>query len=317
MTTTLKTKDVQTALAALGYYDGAINGDAMNANYRDDLKQFQKDYGLTADGLYGLASEGKLLPLWTKFVTAQKKLPPIEHLLRWHCTSYYIGNVRDWSSTMPKVPMMDNKGRVIAQVPWRAFSEAALEGTTMLVDGRLANVASNPSNVPCDAKMFAPVFNFAKQQGWLPEKAGYAGIVVDKAQTKAVSARAFEVVQPGKTGYPISHGIDMDPFRTLAADIGAKNIKRHDPKFKGKGGVVPIGTKVFILEYFGKLLPDGTTHDGWFTVCDTGGGIFGAHFDTFTGTRSLRDRGPSTPDRAHIWYQGCDNKLGWNYTYGL
>ncbi|MBF0478467.1 MAG: peptidoglycan-binding protein [Candidatus Omnitrophica bacterium] len=45
-------KDVQRALKAAGYYDGAIDG-KLGKSTRKAIKSFQKDYGLTADGVIG------------------------------------------------------------------------------------------------------------------------------------------------------------------------------------------------------------------------------------------------------------------------
>lgn len=63
-------------------------------------------------------------------------------------------------------------------------------------------------------------------------------------------------------------------------------------------------------------MSDGTAHDGWWMANDTGGGIFGAHFDLFVGTTTMAKLNP-VPNRAHVWFDGCENKLGDNYSYGL
>ena len=63
-------------------------------------------------------------------------------------------------------------------------------------------------------------------------------------------------------------------------------------------------------------LPDGTTHDGWFIVNDTGGGIFGAHFDVFVGTRALRKQ-VKLPEFSQVWFAGIEQRIPPGYTYGL
>lgn len=320
MPTKLTIKDVQAALIALGYYDGKIDGDALGANFKDDLKRFQGDYGLTPDGSYGPKSEAVLLPLWESL---KKCGFSGKRLNRWTLTYYWIASESKWPS-LNKVPLTDNKGKVIAQVPSRFFSDVSLQGSGVLKDGRLVNVASNPDYVKCDPAVFQPVFDHAKKNGWIPDKPGYAGIRTDG--TKATHARAFRVVpdkDKGVEGYGMVAGRSHRAFKTLATDVGAANISRHDPKFKGKGGVCPRGSKVFILEFVGQKMPDGTIHDGWFEAVDTGGGIFGAHYDVFSGYQGLvKEAGIKIPHRAHIWFvtpdgQTSEERLPVDYTYGL
>lgn len=313
----LTIRDVQKALRQLGYFDGPIDGDAVGPNFRDDLKRFQADYRLTVDGWYGPESEKALLPLVQKLASASLSKAEFRHLCRWRLTYYYIADQSRFKKDVDLVPVRNPKGTVLAEVEAAFFSQMALEGTGRLRDGRLLNVAHDPSYLPCDPRTFAPCFAIAKRNGWIPDKAGYAGIQCDKAGTKAVAARCFELKPVSPNGWPRERlGIPLDPWRTIATDIGAKTIARHDPKYKGKGGVVPPGTKVFILESVGWKLPDGSTHDGWWTANDTGGGIFGAHFDLFVGTPALAALN-RVPDRGHVWFLRCEAKLGMNYTYGL
>src|SRR3990172_4680373 len=106
--TTLTTVDVQEALTKLGYYDGPADGDEMDENYRSDLKRFQSDYGLTADGWYGAKSEAKLLPLITKLhdVMEEDALFPVsfKHLCRWTLTHYYISDQKLFANKGNLVP---------------------------------------------------------------------------------------------------------------------------------------------------------------------------------------------------------------------
>lgn len=310
MATQLNTRQVKAALTKLGYYDGTVNDDYLDANYRDDLKRFQVDYRRVcgdADGWYGAKTERALLPL----VEQLKKAPRAMHQMRrWQLTYYYVG-----AATRGSIPLTDVKGRALAKVSPRSFVEAALEGTTRLPDGRMANVA-HPAYSPCDSEVFGAVYDIAKRNGWVPKKPGYAGIVLSPDKRRAIKARNFYIKKVSSNGWPAERlGIPLDPWRTLASDTG--RLARHDPKYWKKGGVVPSGTKVFILEFVGVPLPDGTIHDGWFVCNDTGGGIFGAHFDVFTGTRAMQKKGPKIPHRAHIWFEGIEKKLNMNYHYGL
>lgn len=310
--TALTIEQVQAALAKLGYFDGAVDGDYHGENFRDDLRRFQRDYPATgtADGVYGDKTEAVLLPLAAKL---EKAPPGFTQCRRWHLTYYYIGDVKAWGGTRGGlVPMKTPGGVVLEQVPPGAFAEAALEGTTKLSNGQLATVAQ-PAYGPADPVVFKPVLDIALRNDWVPEKTGYAGITV--ADGRVTGARNFELKAPGPGGWPVeARKIECNPFRTLAADNG--KLPRHDPRFKGKGGVVPAGTAVWILEFVGMKLPDGTVHDGWFTVNDTGGGIFGAHFDVFTGTRTLA-KAFRIPDRAHVWFTGVEDRLSMGYAYGL
>jgi 3D (Asp-Asp-Asp) domain-containing protein len=302
--------DVQTALTKLGYYDGPINADAMETVFRDDLKVFQRDYGLTSDGWYGPKTEQALLPLAEKLKQAPQEL---HQARRWTLTSYYIADQRLYRGAKT-IPVRDPEGHVLTTVEPAFFSKIALEGTGRLRDGRLLNVATDPSYLPCDPETLDPCFQFAKRNGWIPNKPGYAGILVDKEGTKAVQARCFRFKAVAANGWPTERlGIPLDPWRTLATDTGT--LPRHDPGYKGTGGVVPSRTKVFIVEAVGWKLPDGSIHDGWFTANDTGGGIFGPHFDVFVGNPQLAQLNV-LPHRAHIWFDGIETKLPMMYNYG-
>lgn len=316
----LSIKEVKDGLRMLGYYDGKITADPMDQNFRDDLRIFQRDLHIDIDGWYGEESEGKLLPLVRKLTH-----PPGDkfyEMRRWFLTCYYYANEADFPRRN-MVPVVNPKGKKLAEVPARFFASLALEGTGKLRDGRILNVASNPTTRKCDPFVFAPVFNIAKRADWIPrkradgtwtdDKSGWAGIRTDGKQ--ATHSRTFYEKKPGPGGWTKERkGIELEPFRTLATDTG--NMRRHDPKFKRKGGVVPPGTRVYILEYDGLELPDGTVHDGWFVANDTGGGIYGAHFDVFVGYRKWCT-GKFVPHRAHIWFEGIEDKLGMNYDYGL
>jgi hypothetical protein len=307
--------DVQAALKKLGYFDGEVDGDYQGANFRDDLRRFQRDYPAAgaADGWYGPKTNAVLEPILGEL--RQRAPAAVQSMRRWHMTHYYVGDVRPHGQG--NVPLYNDKGEVLERVAARAFVEASLEGSSRLRDGRLINVAGwRPAGA--DRPMYDPVLSIARQNGWLPQKPGYAGLRVGDG--KVTEVRTFAVKKPGPKGWPIcAKNIECDPYRTVAADNGI--LPRHDPAWKGKGGVVPAGTRVFILELAGVKLPDNTTHDGWVTVNDTGGGIFGAHFDIFTGTRVIAQSqaGKRVPvyGRAHIWFEGIEGRLPFDYAYGL
>lgn len=304
-------EEIQKGLLALGY-SVTVDGDLHSSEFKADLKNFQQDCRLTQDGIWGNQSEGKLkelLGLLAQYGPTQSFF----RCQRWHNTYYYVTQESDYKQ-VNKVPVVQPDGTLLAHVPAYFFASMALEGTGKLVDGTILNVATNPSYRSCDPNVFKPVFDLAKKNGWIPNKPGYAGIMTDGV--KATHSRCFHKVKTGPGGYPYEReGIELSPFHTLAADIG--KLSKHEPKFKGKGGVVPPGTKVFILEFAGKDLPDGTVHDGWFVVNDTGGGIYGCHFDVFTGSVDWAKEFKPWPSRAHIWFEGVEKKLDINYNYGL
>lgn len=309
----LSIPDVQVLLTKLGYFDGEVDGDPLGTNFRDDLRRFQRDYPSTggADGWYGPKTDAVLRPMGE---TLRQRAPAeIRSCRRWQLTHYYVSSVRAFGAG--PVPIFDREGPVLAHVAPQAFVDASLEGSSVLADGRLINVSGFMEVTPVQSVLYQPVLAIAKRNGWVPTKPGYAGIMVSKDQKVVTKVMTFTVRKPGLKGWPVcAKGIECDPFRTVAADNG--RMQRHDPRWKGKGGVVPAGTKVFILELVGVRLPDGTTHDGWVTVNDTGGAIKGAHFDVFTGVRALAKQ-VRIPALAHIWFEGIEERLPFDYAYGL
>jgi len=315
-------REVQKGLKALGYYSGDIDEDLSGEDFRESLKRFQVRTGIAKDGLYGRQTEAKLKPLLGTLVSYGPSTGLV-HLNPWFLTYYYAANEKDYPGTK-SIPVLSPRGEVLARVTPAMFAAMALEGTGKMDDGRLLNVATNPSYLPVDSKTFQPLYDIANRNGWIPNKPGYAGVGLSADHSRVVRARTFSRKDPGPKGYGVLRGVPLDPYQTLAADIGV--LKRHDSRFKGKGGVCPPLTRVFILEFAGKKMPateehpDGWVHDGWFTVNDTGGGIFGAHFDVFTGSKDLvKDLGFRFPERAHVWWDGMESRLpgGTDYDYGL
>lgn len=95
----------------------------------------------------------------------------------------------------------------------------------------------------------------------------------------------------------------LEPYRTIAVD----------PKY------VKLGTRVYIPQFDGTKLPDGTVHDGIFMAHDRSASVRGAHIDIFTkaGSRSARPftaRGYPTGARVTLYRvagpdpKGCHTK---------
>lgn len=226
-------------------------------------------------------------------------------------TGYWVANEADNPVKDVSVPLYGDDRSEIARVSPAFFAKASLEGTGSLLGGRLVNVTGKL--VPADPDAFASVLAYHRK--YLPKKPPrYSGLVVENE--RVVKVLAFHVVSEKRKGlgYGILRGIPLAPFRTLAADLGA--YASSEPKYRKKGGLVPAGTRVFIRELVGKRLPDGTVHDGWFLVNDTGGGIFGAHFDVFTGSRSDA-LAVGIPSQGTVWFEGIEQRISIGYSYGL
>lgn len=233
----------------------------------------------------------------------------------WRLTYYYISDQASFSGPAG-VPVYDIHKNVLNHVEPGFFAQMSLEGTGKLRGGAgLLNVAG--TNVAVSSDDYAPVWEYHKK--YLSHRdPGYSGLVVKDDKVVAAAAYARVPQDALGKGYGILRGIPMEPFRTLAADLGFH--KKDDPRFKGKGGLVPALSKVFIKEFVGLSCPDGEgghfVHDGWFTVNDTGGGIFGAHFDVFVGTKALAAQ-VKIPSPAHIWFEKIEERVPVGYSLGL
>jgi hypothetical protein len=232
-------------------------------------------------------------------------------LRKFRLTNYYLAEQTDSPTGATVVPILDAQGHKLAEGSPGFFSKLALEGSGKLLDGRLVNVASKW--IAVDPAVYAPVLAYHRQN-LAKRPVGYSGLQV--AGDRVTHAMTFAEVKASMLGrgYGIQRGIPYVPFRTLAADLGRK--ANSDPRFRNKGGLVPFGTRVFIREFAGVRLPDRSVHDGWFVVNDTGGGIFGAHFDVFAGTRRLA-QAVVLPDVANVWFAGIESRVPMAYDYGL
>jgi 3D (Asp-Asp-Asp) domain-containing protein len=240
---------------------------------------------------------------------AEKK-PADSELRPWRLTQYYVASQKEHGGTQ-NVPVFRSDGQLLGYASPGFFSSLSLEGTGVMGNGKLINVTG--VYIPVDQKQYQSVWDYHKK--YLSKRApGYSGLVVEN--DRVVKAFAFREITQNEigVGYGYDNGIPRDPFRTLAADLG--RTKRSDPKWKGKGGLVPVGTRVYIRELDGVKIPDRTVHDGWCVVNDTGGGIFGAHFDVFVGY-STDGKKVKLPHLGHIWFEGIDEKAPEGYDYGL
>ncbi len=300
-------REIQVALSALGYDLGAVDG-VLGPRTRAAVQRFQTDRGLPVDGKVSGRTEVALRELEGQ--RKQACLPPsFEHLSRFRLTQYVIAE--EPGGGRATVPVLGASGAVLARVAPSFFCDLALQGTGKLKDGRLLNVTGQYVDVRA-RREYAAVLAAAKRL--LPNKIAYAGIRT--SGDTVTQALAFSVVPPERLGkgWTVQRGIPLDPFRTLAADVGA--YATSDPRYRGRGGLVPAGTRVFILELVGQQLPDGSKHDGWCTVNDTGGAIFGAHFDVFAGTRALMKQVPM-PLVGHTWFEGSEARCLRDYAYGI
>jgi 3D (Asp-Asp-Asp) domain-containing protein len=228
---------------------------------------------------------------------------------KWRLTRYLIADQNE-HGMKNVVPVYDKDQRVILYVDPGFFSFMSLQGSGKLLSGELLNVCGEFVNV--NHPSYAYVLEYHKKY-MSKRPVTYSGIKVIK--DKVVQALAFSQVTPDHlgNGYGVQNGIPLEPFKTIAADIG--RMKKSDPAYKDKGGVVPVGTKVFIKELENISLPNKLKHDGWVIVNDTGGGIFGAHFDLFVGTKQLYKK-IKLPYQIQIWFEGIE-KIPADYSYGL
>jgi len=244
---------------------------------------------------------------------------------KFRLTTYHVVDQADEPTGSVRIPILDDQGRKIAECSPAFFAKLSLEGTGRLTGDRLVNVTGNKVTVSHDD--YAAVLDYHRKayakgdrkrvaQGKKPAPTVYSGIVEEGG--RVVQALSFHEVAASKrgVGYGMARNVAYTPFRTLAADIGTPKYAKVDPAWKGKGGLVPPGTHVYIKEYDGMRLPDGSTHDGWFIVNDTGGAIFGAHFDVFTGSEGLRKQ-VRVPAFGQIWFAGIEQRIPAGYAYGI
>lgn len=282
------------------------------------VRSFQRHLGLVPDGVVGVRT--------TKALTNLPQTPSDRQLRPWRNTAYVIADERDHQGAK-NIPICDVNGKPLHMTSAGFFSDLALQGSG-IANGYFFNVAG--ATVDVLHEVYEPVYRryveYVQRQvkkGRSPKPSSYFGIRL--SGDKVTRAAAFRLIPDKERGLgfgvmrrhnPVdgkNYVIPLEPWKTLAADLGL--FKTSEPKYKKKGGVCPVGTKVYILEFDGMLI-EGRKHDGWFTVNDTGGGIFGAHFDIFAGSRTRLDQ-VRLPERAHVWWEGIEARIPLDYNYGL
>lgn len=305
--------EARQGLVTLGYDLGAGSASSVP---RSILLRFQRDMKLRRTGKLDARTASKLKDLLDRLERADKRSQSVNRLSRFRLTTYYAADETDFGDNRV-VPVLDESGKVLAHVDPAFFLSMSVEGTGRLRDGTLLNVTGGRRDVSGHPEYKHVLEVARKRYKKLITKDSIRKTGVRLKDDKVSSVLSFHKVREsrkGKKGYGILRGISYDPFRTLAADIGA--YKTSEKKYKGKGGLVPAKTKVFILEMVGQKLPDGTVHDGWFQVNDTGSAIFGAHFDVFTGSRKWA-KAVTLPHIGHIWFDRSEERCPPTYTYGL
>ncbi|NKI96667.1 D-alanyl-D-alanine carboxypeptidase family protein [Rhizobacter sp. SG703] len=281
-----------------------------------------------AAGAAGGAIAGAIAVAGTPASTTRPQPPADPAAFRsFRLTTYHVVDQADEPTHDIRIPILGADGRAIADGSPAFFAKLALEGTARLSDGRLVNVTGQ--STPVAHERYAAVLDYhervyarrnarLKAQGRPPVPTRYSGISVEGG--RVVRAMTFHEVPAAKrgVGYGTQRQVPYTPFRTLAADLGLK--ANSEPRWKGHGGLVPAHTPVYIREFDGLTLPDGRggsfVHDGWFTVNDTGGAIFGAHFDVFTGSAAL-GRQVRLPAVGQVWFPGIETRVPPGYAHGL
>jgi 3D (Asp-Asp-Asp) domain-containing protein len=292
-------REIQFVLTVLGHYNGVLDG-ILN---KEMVKKFQRHVGLAVDGICGPKTEARISNLSDLLRNAPEAM---DNMAPWRMTSYYLAEQK----MIGPICLRNIKGDVLANVTADFFMEASLEGTAKLLNGKLVNVDKWIAGGDEYKSVLEAYRRYAEGQVSklrVAKPSGYFGIQNDG--NKVTQAMGFRYVDTG-VGYGIEKlGLPKVPFRTLAADLIPKIAK-----WSTHVGIVAAGTKVWVLEAIGKKLPDGSVHDGWFMVNDCGGGIFGAHFDEFVGTKEMGRKFPIN-ERCHCWWQGMNIPFG--YEHGL
>jgi 3D (Asp-Asp-Asp) domain-containing protein len=250
---------------------------------------------------------------------------------RWYITPYHMAAEPD-ASGEPRVPVLTLGGEVIAEVPAGLFAEMALTGRGRLRDGRLLTGDGwrSPAGHDYTAVLAVHLRRYPENHKY-HDQTRVSGISLVDGDVKTV--RAYAVVPAAKAGvgYGVLRGISLEPFKTLAADIGG--FESSDPRYRGrwsdslkryvvvngKTGLVPTGTRVYVRQLDGGLLPNGERHDGWLVVNDTSSRIHGAHFDVFVGEKRYGEPLMAlTGGRfVDVWFDGIEARVPAGYDYGL
>ncbi|HEX8110132.1 MAG TPA: hypothetical protein VF516_20520 [Kofleriaceae bacterium] len=228
--------------------------------------------------------------------------------------------------------MLTSGGDVIAEVPAGFFAEMAREGRGRLRDGRLLTGDGWRSPAGRDYAAVLTVHLRRYPEGHRNrDRQRVSGITVVGGEVKTVRAYAEVPAARIGLGYGVLRGIPLEPFKTLAADLGG--FESSDERYRGawsegkqrylvvdgKTGLVPTGTRVYVRQLDGVMLPNGKRHDGWLVVNDTRAGTYGAHFDVFVGDRQYGKElvaltgGPF----VDVWFDGIEARVPAGYDHGF
>lgn len=277
-------QQLQLQLLHSGYNIGQTLADGdFGPKTKAALQLFQKDHGLNPDGVFGPKTKAAV----NKYCTVGPNEPPnVKHLSRFLVTSYMSAAEVD-SGNNKVIPVMSDNNKLLATVDPQFFANLSLEGTGKLNDGRVLNVTGKYVTAPQIVKnVLLPV---CKQM--FGNKYKYGGVNAD-----ATKYLAFKVLGPQ---FPWGVGVKNEPLKlwiSLAADLK----------------LIPFGTKVYIKELDSMTMPDGTIHDGWCQVDDTGSAIKYNQFDFYCGTKTFMKQLHKF-DVLHIWFEGSEDKFPANY----
>jgi 3D domain-containing protein len=146
------------------------------------------------------------------------------------------------------VELFTQDGFFFAHVPERYAWNLALEGSGMMMDGRIVNYTG-----PC-------------RQGYVTAKSKDREIWFGRNRKVWMGATCFEQLDISE--FPFGRGAGqrpLIPFKSVAVDPD----------------VIQIGEPLYIPEFDGLELPDGSIHDGCVRADDTGGGIKKRKMDFF------------------------------------
>lgn len=284
---------------------------ASRDSFLPALKLFQSDQGLKSDGKLNPATMAKVRLYEEKLKFAPTSM---KRMRRFRATHYYVAAEVDYSG--PMLPVYDINKKTVCVVPASFFCNSALEGTGKLKDGRLMNVGGktyvdvSSATYAGAAAVYAKHIAYMKSKGRDPRPSRYFGI--DLVDGQVVRAQPFNIVTKLGKGFGIGKkSIPHETNRTCATDQGLYGTS--EPRFKGKGGLWPAGTRGWVIDVAGEH-----DHDGWITAADVGGGIFGAHFDFFVGMKEhLHDYPVRSNAVTYVWFDGIEDRIAPDYDYGL
>jgi len=166
----------------------------------------------------------------------------------WH--TFYLTSEENNFSGPATSPIVDSHGTLIKMVPHSFAADLFIEGSGILSDGRVLNVAGNN----CGREAF--------------DIAGYRG------------TPCYHVLSARFPWGSASNGRPLVPLRTLAVDRDLIPLGTDVYLQQFDGLQIPAVDSVH-----GTV--GGFVHDGWFKADDRGGGIHGPHIDIFAGPRSM------------------------------